>query len=183
MDCYQPNIEKLQSKSINVKSINLESEKFPFANETFDIIIANQIIEHTKELFWIFHEISRTLKVNGHCIIGVPNLSSLHNRILLLFGRQPTCITLDGPHVRGFTKKGFLSFTNNCWKGGYDCVGFSGSNFYPFPPSIATILAHQLPRFAVCIFFLLKKSKSYNNEFIKILEEKPLETNFFKGEF
>ena len=53
-------------------------------------MIANQILEHTKEVFWIWHEIARVLAPQGQLILGVPNLASAHNRLLLLLGRQPT---------------------------------------------------------------------------------------------
>ena len=34
----------------------------PFEDETVDILIVNQILEHCKEIFWIFHELTRVLK-------------------------------------------------------------------------------------------------------------------------
>jgi SAM-dependent methyltransferase len=133
LEYYPPNISLLKSCGISVSSIDIEKETFPFDDGSFDIIIANQILEHTIELFWIFHEITRVLKKGGgKLIIGVPNLASLHNRFLLSIGRQPTSIKSASAHIRGFTKPDMVCFVNTCWPGGYKLVKWGGSNFYPF---------------------------------------------------
>ena len=38
---------------------NIERDDLPLADGQADLIIANQVLEHTKEIFWIFHEVSR----------------------------------------------------------------------------------------------------------------------------
>jgi len=116
LEFYQPNISILEEKGIKACLCDIERDRFPFEDCTFDIINANQILEHTKEIYWIFHEISRTLKVGGYLVIGVPNLASLHNRILLLLGKHPTCIKSNSAHVRGFTKYDILKFLD-IWGG------------------------------------------------------------------
>ena len=112
--------------------------------------------------------------------MAVPNLASFHNRILLLLGKQPTSIQNHSAHVRGYTKPDLMRFIK-IWDG-YDLMDFQGSNFYPFPPIIAKPLARIFPRAAWSIFLLLKKTKEYNDEFIKWPIEKSLETNFYLGE-
>lgn len=72
IEFFQPYIDELKKKNIFTVSLDIEKEKFPFSEEYFDIIIANQIFEHLKELFWVMHEISRVLKRKGYLIIGVP---------------------------------------------------------------------------------------------------------------
>ena len=72
--------------------VDIERNSLPFANEPLQVILSNQTLEHVKEIFWIFHEVSRVLKTNGYLIIAVPNLASLHNRLLLLLGMQPSCL-------------------------------------------------------------------------------------------
>ena len=179
LEGYEPNRVILESSGIKTYSHNLEQDKFPFDNNTLDIINANQILEHIKEIFWIFHEITRCLKIGGYLVLGVPNLASFHNRLLLLLGKQPTPIQNDSAHLRGYTKSDILQFLK-IW-GGYEVTDFKGSNFYPFPPVIAKPLAEIFPNMAWSIFFLLKKTKKYNDEFIKWPEEKRLETNFYIG--
>ncbi len=128
-------------------------------------MIANQVLEHTKELFWIFHETTRSLKEGGYFIIGVPNLASFHNRLLLAIGRQPSQINSASAHVRGFTKPDLVGFVNDCFPGGYELVRFGGSNFYPFPSSVAKPLAAVFPSLSWGIFLMFKKTATYNGEF------------------
>jgi len=172
--------EKLRSMGIETFNCDLERNRFPVDDESLDLIIANQIHEHTKELFWIFSECSRVLKVGGHFIIGVPNLASLHNRILLALGRQPSPIKSASAHIRGFTRRDLLSFAE-CWPNGYRLDDFRGSNFYPFPAPIAKPLAKGLPTLAWGIFLLLTKNKAYDGSYLSYPSEQHLETNFFVG--
>ncbi len=180
LECFKPNIWHLKRKDIRVFEVNIERERFPFEDESIDVIIANQILEHTKELFWIFHEVSRTLKQKGRLIIGVPNLASLHNRILLLLGIQPSPIKSNSAHVRGFTRGDLLRFLDT-W-GGYRPIDFKGSNFYPFPPVLARPLARLFPSMAWGIFLLVEKTVPYKDGFIRYPREQGLETNFYLGE-
>ena len=181
LECYKPNVELLQNNGINVYQVNIEKEEFPFPNNSVDLIIANQVIEHTKEIFWIFHEISRVLANDGKLIIGVPNLASLHNRLLLLSGFQPTAIKTRSAHIRGYTKNDFLQFLEAGFPGGYKLRDFGGSNFYPFPPILAKPLAKFLPTMAWGIFFLLEKQTEYHKSFLKYPIKEALETNFYLG--
>ena len=181
LEYYQPNIKSLEEQGVQVNSIDLEKEKFPYENNYFDIVIANQILEHTKELFWIFHEISRVLKEGGKLIIGVPNLASMHNRLLLLFGHHPSPIKTATAHIRGFTKRDLLQFLKLCWPEGYNMIKWGGSNFYPFPPLIAKPIAKVFPSCAWGLFMLFEKDGDYTNEFLQFPSNEKLETNYFVG--
>jgi SAM-dependent methyltransferase len=141
----------------------------------------NQILEHTKEVFWIFHEISRVLKKGGKLIIGVPNLASFHNRVLLAVGKQPSSLKNYSAHVRGFTKRDLFSLINEPFPNGYSIRDFGGSNFYPFGPVLAKPLAKLLPTFAWSIFFLFEKNRFYQNEYLNYPTQCSLETNFYLG--
>ena len=168
----------LKDKDIKVFNLDLEKEHLPFKDEEIDIVIANQILEHTKEIFWIFHEACRVLKRNGYFIAGVPNLASFHNRLLLLFGKQPSCVKITSAHIRGFTKGSLVKFAKI---GNLKLVNFKGSNFYPFSPIIAKILSHIFPSLSVGIFFLFKKEKFYHGEFLEFPTKEKLATDFFLG--
>jgi hypothetical protein len=120
------------------------------------------------------------LIVGGKLIIGVPNLASLHNRLLLAFGFQPTSIKTSSAHIRGFTKKDVLDFLQNCFPA-YQLKAFAGSNFYPFPPIMAIPLARLFPTMAWGIFFLFEKKQRYTREFLDFPAAQGLETNFYTG--
>jgi len=175
-------VAKLKSTGAGVYIVDVEREKLPFLDESIDVVIANQVLEHTKEVFWIFHEITRLLPLGGKLILGVPNLASLHNRLLLLVGRQPSPIKTASAHVRGFTKPDIMDFLNSCFPNGYILRAFGGSNFYPFPPIVARPLAYLFPTMAWSIFMLLEKVKHYDQQFLGYPMQHRLETKFWLGE-
>lgn len=172
---------KLRGEGIHTHAIDLERDPFPFDAESLDVVMANQILEHTKEIFWALHEISRILAVGGKLIVGVPNLASLHNRLLLALGRQPTPIQNNSAHLRGFTKGDLLRFLDSGFPGGYALRDFAGSNFYPFPPLLAEPLARCFPTLAWGIFLLLEKKKPYGRGFLEFPVQQNLQTNFYLG--
>lgn len=181
VEAYAPYAQELRRSGIEVFPANIERDALPLDEGQCDLIIANQILEHTKEVFWIFHEISRVLPVGGHLILGVPNLASLHNRLLLLFGRQPSPIKTASAHVRGYTKGDIMYFLQSCFPDGYYLKAFGGSNFYPFPPVFAKLLAAFIPTMAWGIFLLLEKQREYHHEFLDFPVKEQLETNFYLG--
>ena len=179
VESYYENIKKLNSLNIETCQLNIENQKLPFESESVDIIIANQILEHCKNIFFIFHNMTRVLKREGYLIISVPNLASFHNRLLLLLGYQPTSIRLFGPHVRGFTFKGLDEFINKCSNKCLKITLNKGSNFYPFSPIVAKILSNIFPNSAVSIFVVYQKVNTYNDSFLKYPVDNNLETDFF----
>jgi SAM-dependent methyltransferase len=178
-ECYPSNVETAQKQGIKVFTGNVETQRFPFENQFFDVIVANQILEHTKELFWIFSEISRILKPDAFVLTGVPNLASLHNRVALLFGLQPTAIELLGPHVRGFTAPSFIQFVET--DGFFVNRAVKGSNFYPFRPVISRLLSRLFPLMSVGLFFKTQRT-SKPGLFIEVLKTRFFETAYFAGE-
>lgn len=181
IDCHEENTQSLAGLGITVQCIDIEKQRLPFPDGSVDVVIANQILEHVKELFWIWHEISRVLPVGGSVIIGVPNLAALHNRILLAAGKHPSPLKNNSAHVRGFTRHDLLRFLESCFPQGYRLRAFAGSNFYPFPPLLARPLAALLPDMAWGIFFLFEKTRVYHDEFLTFPVSEGLETNFYTG--
>lgn len=179
VETYEPNCMNLRKKGIEVIKLDIEKGVLPFEDGELDIVIANQIIEHTKEIFWIFSEISRVLKPNGVCIIGIPNLASFHNRIMLFLGMQPPCIDVVGPHVRGFTYQGFRSFIelDNFFK----IEKYKASNFYPFPPQISNVLCKLFPKSGVALFFYVRRTAK-QGKYIEVLKDRFFETPYYRGE-
>ncbi len=182
VEAYRPYVDELRSAGVVVFPLNVEKDSLPFKSAEVDVVIANQVLEHTKEIFWVLHEISRILKLGGKLIVGVPNLASLHNRFLLLFGHQPTVINTTSAHVRGFTRHDMQRFLQLCFPDGYRLRDYGGSNFYPFPPLIAKPLARIFPAFAWGMFFLLEKQRPYSGGFLEVPAREKFETNFYLGE-
>jgi len=168
----------LSGKGVEVHALDLERERFPFADAEVDLVLANQVLEHTKEIFWILAETARVLRPGGCFLVGLPNLASLHNRMLLLFGAQPSSIEWLGPHVRGATADGFIRFAT---AGGFlEVKEIRGGNFYPLPAALARPMSRTLPRMAVSLFFRLERTARAGS-FLEILAGTEYETPFYRG--
>ncbi|AOL22406.1 Methyltransferase domain-containing protein [Erythrobacter litoralis] len=182
IETFPVSIEFLKQNDVSVSEIDIEKSVFPFESESIDLIICNQVYEHLKEIFWLTSEIERVLRPDGAAIIGVPNLGSLHNRLLLLAGQQPAAIHVLGPHVRGFTVPGLRKFFEAAGSLKVERVG--GSNFYPFGPKIARLVANMMPRLAVSSFYLLRRTNS-PRRFLDLFDDpigvELVDTPFYRG--
>ncbi len=179
VEIYPP--DSLREACDDIIAVDIERERLPFSDESLDVVMANQVLEHTKEIFWVFHEMTRVLRIGGYALIGVPNVASMHNRGLLLFGRHPTQHKLYSAHVRVFSKHDTERFLDVCWEGGYERTAFAGSQFYPFPRTVSRLMCRRFPASAFSIFWLLKKVIPYRGQFLTQPTKAALETPFYVG--
>jgi SAM-dependent methyltransferase len=160
-------VRAARAKGIRVIAINVECETFPIDDGSIDAVIANHVVEHLKEVFFFFSEISRILKPGGIAVIGFPNLGSWHNRLALLFGAEPPCMRMLGSHVRGITIPGFRRFV--------ECGGFfrvkriKGRAFYMLPPRISETAASLMPGLAAAVHVVLERT-SKPGEYIEVFD-------------
>lgn len=178
VESFPPYAKKLSDMGINVFPLNIEHDALPFEDESIDVIIINQVLEHTKDIYWVLHECSRVLKRGGALIVGTPNLAAWHNRLILSLGIQPPTIATLSCHVRGFTRGDLKEFV--MCAGIYSIRSQRSSGFYPFPPGIARILAMVFPSLGWSIHLYAEKDKSYQDGFLYVAREFT-ETNFFMG--
>lgn len=87
--------EVLANFSSIIKGVQYDFEtlprfKLPFENDYFDLITAIEFIEHLSYGDDLLQEVHRLLSEKGFFLLTTPNLASLLNRSLLLFGFQPT---------------------------------------------------------------------------------------------
>jgi 2-polyprenyl-3-methyl-5-hydroxy-6-metoxy-1,4-benzoquinol methylase len=108
------------AKKRGVKGVvgNVE-KRFPFKDDTFDVAVAGEIIEHIAGTDFFLDEVWRVLKPGGNLVITTPNVASLGRRLMLLFGETPFLEAsfnfslpknLAAGHLRFFTKRLLLDF-------------------------------------------------------------------------
>jgi SAM-dependent methyltransferase len=131
VEIYEEPARAAEARGIEVARVDLESQHFPWDDESVDVVICNQVLEHLKNIWLPMSEMHRVLRPGGHAVLSVPNLSSLHNRVLLSIGRQPTSIRVFGPHVRGYTWNEFRLFVEK--NGAYSTRIAAAAGFYPVP--------------------------------------------------
>jgi len=92
VDIIEKRCEVARKKGITVKYGDLNN-RFPFPDKSFDVVHANQVIEHLYDTEKFIQEIYRVLKPSGYAIISTENLASWHNIFPLFLGWQPFSLT------------------------------------------------------------------------------------------
>jgi len=119
------------AKGKEIEAIICDACKLPFRSETFDVVIASEILEHLLFPEVAVEESHRVLKKKGIFIVSVPNLSSLQSRVNLLLKGCSDEITYpyNKGHIRFFT----LSSLKYLLKERFSVEYSKGVNFfYPF---------------------------------------------------
>ncbi len=80
--------QQAERRGISVCPADL-NEPLPADDESFDVVCANQVIEHLHHTDLFIKEVWRILKPGGCALIGTPNLAAWHNIAFLLMGQQP----------------------------------------------------------------------------------------------
>jgi SAM-dependent methyltransferase len=131
VEVFEAEATAAEARGIDVARLDLETDPFPWPDGSVDVVICNQVLEHLKNIWLPMSEMHRVLRPGGIGIFSVPNLGSLHNRLLLAAGRQPTSIRIFGPHVRSYTFGAFCELVE--FEGAYDIERKVGTGFYPIP--------------------------------------------------
>ncbi len=77
--------ELMSEVDINVDRVNLNYEKLPYPNDSFDIITCTEVIEHLEHYRETIQEAHRVCKKGGTFVVSTPNILNLKSRIRFLF--------------------------------------------------------------------------------------------------
>ena len=175
---YAPYRDDCAKVGIDAKDGDVERDRLPFDDGSLDVVLMNQVLEHCKDIFWIFSEVHRVLRPGGLFLAGTPNLAAWHDRLMLLVGMQPSGMKVLGPHVRGYTVPGMRAFAE-C-DGYFKLTAAKGSGFYPFPRGLAIRLAKWFPSLATGVFFRMEKTTKPGT-FLDVLRTRRFETAYYVG--
>ena len=150
-------IEIAEEKAKEAKSKGIEvlvrdaSANFPFDDEYFEVIVANQVLEHVIDIDNMLRESKRVLKRDGVLVLSTPNLCSLLQRLLVFVGRQPTTLHVSeiqvGNFLKGVKASGHVhafsppALSDLVQYHGFKIERFVGVGFYPFGAGLARVLA------------------------------------------
>lgn len=81
-------VERLVSHGVCVKNCDIGKAPFPFKDDSFDIVLLLDVFEHLSRPKKVLREIGRVLTLKGVLVLTTPNVASLKNRLMALFGRS-----------------------------------------------------------------------------------------------
>ena len=152
------------------------NDPFPFPDDTFDVLHANQVIEHITDTDHFIGEMRRVLKPGGYAVICTENLGSWHNIFALTLGWQPFSLSnitdrrfqIGNPlaihhgeaatnpkswqHHRVFSYRGLRDVFE---VHGFKVVRVEGSGYFPLPSGMAKLD----PRHAAFLTVKVRKDK------------------------
>jgi len=162
-----------RGRGIDVVRADLDAG-LPFEDGAFDVVHANQVIEHVRRTDTFLRETRRVLAPGGLACISTNNLSSWHNVFSLALGLQPMPVhvsdetilgnplnPLDGrphadlgrSHLRLFTGR---ALTELCEHHGLEPISLRTAGYYPLPPPLARLAGRLDPTHAAFLIGLFR---------------------------
>ena len=158
--------ERARARGFDVRTVDVDSP-WPFDDSSFDVVHANQVIEHVRRLDHFASELGRVLRRGGIAIVCTENLASWHNVGALVLGFQPFSLTnisgvrsIGNPfaahadHIaagESFQHLHVLAFSG--LRDLFAAHGFAierswGSGYHPLPGALGRLAAKLDPRHA-----------------------------------
>ncbi len=159
IDVTDESLKSAAEKGIKTIRHDLNDPFSLFDDSYFDIVHANQVIEHISNLDNFVSEIHRILKRGGYAVISTENGSSWHNIFAGIMGWQIFSLTNISMKAAGIgnplalhrnTKSNIASWTHKTifnYRGlieflkihGFKIEAVRGAGYYPFPARLGTI--------------------------------------------
>ena len=156
VDVSEAQLKKAQTKGIKTFRLDLESERLPFADDFFDLVICSETIEHLLDADNLLQEIHRTVRLGGTFILTFPNVNQPISWLMqILFDLPPRySARYKSPHVRDYTLRIIKNVLVNF---GFEISDVTGTYIYPSEDRVSQWLARSFPRLAEKIIVVSKK--------------------------
>jgi len=130
--------------------IDAEAAAFPVTDGHFDLVIWNRELVTVKNTGAALREVRRVLRPGGILLIAVPNLAALHNRLLLLAGRQPSTLHAgNGDHIRGFVIPSMTRYFER--NAGFEVLRITGVGLAPVTATVLPTPVRGLSHTAIWV--------------------------------
>jgi methionine biosynthesis protein MetW len=170
-----PRAEVARSNGIIVVNEDLNSG-LPYDDNTFDVVHANQVIEHVVDTDRLLKEMRRVVRPRGRVVVSTNNMAAWHNVLSLVLGFQPPPQHVSGEiivgnpldprngeshptpgdsHLRLFSFRGFKDI---CEYHGFEILRLLTVGYYPLPPRLARVMTSIDRRHGAFLVAVLTKS-------------------------
>jgi SAM-dependent methyltransferase len=174
-------VELMRAHAARTRELGIEvieadvAEGLPFPDDTFDVVTANQVIEHVRSTDRFLSELRRVLRPDGVACVSTNNMASLHNIVSLVLGFQPPPqhvsdeVNVGNPispgqgmphedvgqaHLRLFTARALGELARHH---GLEIARMRGAGYYPLPPVLGRVAARLDRRHAAFLVATLRR--------------------------
>ena len=99
----------INKKNCNkIFKLDFEKKKIPLQNNSIDLIICLEVLEHLRQPDHFLKEIMRLLKKDSIAVFSIPNILSFSSRVRVVLGLLPTAIVSDPTHIKFYRKKDII---------------------------------------------------------------------------
>lgn len=167
VDISEKMLKRAQPYLSGSEVVDLDSQELPYRENTFDIVIVSEILEHVFYPEKILYEAQKVLKRGGVLLLTFPNSASLNLRLaILLLGSSPLLnYPKNKEHIRFFKNSDIKDMLGKDMevikKQGLSSLLFDKWNFFirlPMPRILQIIFNQLLPSFALGSLLILKKN-------------------------
>jgi len=151
-------VEKCKNKGLDVRLVDFSDSTLPYQDESFDLIIFSDVLEHMYNPKNILFEAKRVAR---SILISVPNFNSLPARIQMFLGKVPENNKKNKGHIYWFNYENLKRMLN---KNDLEIVDFKVNTFWENKFLIGRIMKILL-RISPSIFALsfVIKAKNKND--------------------
>lgn len=159
IDISEKPLERARNRGIETYAIDLESGRFPFPSDYFDIAVCSEVIEHLVNPDIMLCEINRILKKGGHLLLTFPNVNHPFSLLVQIFLDLPPMHSAryKSPHIRDYTLKMAKWLLHEF---GFNTVKAIGSHVYPSENRLSQWLAERFPRVGEKIIVIGRKARN-----------------------
>ncbi|MCF7837661.1 MAG: methyltransferase domain-containing protein [Candidatus Marinimicrobia bacterium] len=153
-------LERAAAKGIETHNLDLDSQPLPAADDSCDLVIATDVIEHVLHTDHLLNEINRVLKIGGLFVAGIPNVNQPASFIMQfildltpMYAARYRC-----PHYRDFSARLFKAILR---RHGFHVRRCEGSYLFPFDGFLPGIwLVRQIPRWGAQVLVAAEKQRN-----------------------
>jgi len=101
-------IELNKKNCSKIFKLDFEKKKIPLLNNSIDLILCLEVLEHLRQPDHFLKEIMRLLKKDSIAVFSIPNLLSFSSRVRVMLGLLPIAIVSDPTHIKFYRKKDII---------------------------------------------------------------------------
>jgi len=95
----------LKSRGIRSDIVDINKDKLPYEDGTFDLVICDSLLEHSLNPRNVSSELTRVLKPGKFLILGTPNILSARARLNYFRGRNPFWPLIDNLYSLDYQRR------------------------------------------------------------------------------